>query len=75
MAKLQVFAVTTKSHLGENSALNVNSVKRQAFKKASKNQKTACARGVLIDGVVPKGGIDSPSLSNLFLTKAFLLTG
>jgi hypothetical protein len=40
-AKLQVFAVTTKSHLGANSALGVNSVKRQASKKPSKNQNTA----------------------------------
>jgi hypothetical protein len=58
------FGVTTKSHLGANSALSVNSVKRSAFKKACKNQKTAYVRGILIDGLVPKGGLEPPRVAS-----------
>jgi hypothetical protein len=45
--------------MGENSALSVNIVKRMAFKNPSKNQKTAYVRGILINGLVPKGGLGS----------------
>lgn len=58
--------------MGENSALSVNSVKRAAFQKASKNQETASVRGILINALVPKGGIRRrPEIINLpTLTKS-----
>lgn len=53
------FGVSTKSQLRVKGAGGLNSVKHQEGEKASKNQKTAYVRGILIYGLVPKGGLKS----------------
>jgi hypothetical protein len=44
-------------------------------KRPVKIEETAFACGILIDGLVPKGGIDSGDSSNSFSAKGFLATG
>ena len=58
------FGVSTKSQLGVKGAGSLNSVKQRPGKKASKNQKTAFSCGVLIDGLVPKGGLEPPRVTS-----------
>ena len=55
----QKFGVSTKSQLGVKSAGSLNSVKRRAIEKNSKNEEIAFACGILIGGLVPKGGRES----------------
>jgi len=62
------FGVSTKSQLGVKSAVGLNSVKRAASEKAFKNQKTAFVCGILIDGLVPKGGLARPYVLQCFAT-------
>ncbi len=58
------FGVSTKSQLRVKRAEGLNSVKQEESEKANKNQKTAYVRGILIDGLVPKGGLEPPRVAS-----------
>jgi hypothetical protein len=58
------FGVSTKSQLGVKSAGSLNSVKRRVSEKTSKNEETAFACGILIGGLVPKGGLEPPRVTS-----------
>src|SRR5207244_2176306 len=58
------FGVSTKSQLGVKSAGGLNSVKQHASEKTSKNEETAFACGILIGGLVPKGGLEPPRVTS-----------
>ena len=61
---LPKFGVSTKSQLGVKRAIGLNSVKQSVSEKASKNEETAFACGILIGGLVPKGGLEPPRVTS-----------
>ena len=73
--EFQNSGVSTKSQLGAKGAEGLNSVNHLTSEKANKNRKTAQVRGLSKHSALVPRGIDSPSLSNLFLAKEFLLIG